>query len=120
MLYDVASEHRAAIIKRFSPGFLQGALLALAQIDRGGGAVLVERPLDYGRNIVAAAVIPAKTYVAWPGAATVPEPFQPVGTVSHLAYQALFWQPVSLSRTKSTLAIVPLPPVIAAPSLPLR
>jgi hypothetical protein len=121
MLYDLAQEHRTVIIQRWSPGFVQGVLLALAQIDRGGGAMLLEQPLDYGRNIVAAAIIPAKTYVAWPGAATVPEPFEPVGMLPHLTYQALLWRPVSLSRTKTPLAIFPLPPVIAVPPpLPLK
>jgi hypothetical protein len=120
-LYDLAQEHRAVIIKRWSPGFLQGVLVALAQIDRGGGATLLEQPLDYGRNIVAAAIIPAKTYVAWPGVATVPEPFDLIGTLPYLTYQALFWRPVSLSRAKSPLAIFPLPPVIAVPPLlPLK
>lgn len=120
MLFDFVSEHKTAIMKRWSFGILDGFLVSLAQIDRGGGAGLVEKPLNYGRSVVPAAIIPGKTYVAWPGADTIPEPFEPVGTLPLLTYQALFWAPVTLSRTKAPLAVVPLPPVAVPPPLPLR
>jgi hypothetical protein len=118
LLFDLVKEHRAAIVAKRSPGVCDGLLLTLSQIDRSGGAILQEQSLDYGRNVVGATIVPPSQHLAWLGVATVPEPFECIGTLPHLSYKARFWQPVILCRAKKPLAMVPLP--LAALLLPLK
>jgi hypothetical protein len=118
-LYGLVKEHQPAIVERRSFGFYDGLLMSCAQIDRGGGAILREHPLDYGRGIAQAAIIAPSTHLAWLGTAVIPEPFEPIGTLPSLTYKATLWRPVSLCRVKDPLAIVRLPPVVVPP-LPLR
>lgn len=116
ILYDLVKEHRVAIVQKLAPGIYHGLLLSLMRIDRGGGASLRQIPLDFGRGIVTAAIVPAATYIVWPGAHDVPGPFlDRVGTLPDLRYQSLSLRPVILSRAKHPLAIVPLPPVVVPP-----
>jgi hypothetical protein len=119
LLYDLVKEHRPAIVGRTSAGIWDGLLISLAQIARGGGAALREQPLDYGRGVVSAAIIPPATHLVWLGAETIPEPFHPVGELPPLTYKATVWRPVSLCRVREPLAVLRLPPAVLPP-LPLR
>lgn len=109
-LFDLVKEHRAAIVGRTSAGIWDGLLVSLAQIDRGGGALLRGVPI-YGGNVTEAAILPVDTYVAWPGITTVPGPFLDLAEIPD--------RPLTICRTKIPLALVPLPPA-ALPPLPLR
>jgi hypothetical protein len=117
-LYDLVQEHHAAIVAKRSPGVFDGLLVSLAQIDRGGGAILREQPFDYGPNVVGALIVPRTQHLAWLGVASVPELFETIGTLPHLSYRATFWQPVNLCRPRDPLAMLPLS--AAALPLPLR
>lgn len=122
LLYNLGKEHRAMVIARTSFGIYDGLLVSLSQIDRSGGALLRDRRsvLDYGDGLIEAAIIPASTYIAWPGVASVPGAFlEPVGTVPDLRFQDLSWRSVSLCRARDPVVMVPLPPVVVSP-LPLR
>jgi hypothetical protein len=119
-LFDLVKEHQTAIVGRTSRGIYDGFLMSLSQIDRGGGARLNDKPLDYGRGMVAGAIIGPATYSAWPGVTDVPKLFEPVGVLPVVTYRSLFWKEVSLYRTRMPLAIIPLPPVVVMPPLPLK
>jgi hypothetical protein len=116
-LFQEVKERRTPIVGRSSFRFYDGLLVTLAHIDRGGGAVLRDQPLDYGRGIAQAAIIAPATHLAWLGTAAVPEPFEPFGMLPALTYKATFWKPVSLCRVKDPLAVVRLPPAALPPLL---
>jgi hypothetical protein len=114
-LYELVKERRSAIIERTSFGFYDGLLMSCAQIDRGGGALLRNQPLDYGRGMIEAAIIAPATYSVWPGVAAVPKLFEAVGVLPLVTYGSLFWKEVTLFRTRMPLVIIPLPPVVVMP-----
>ena len=123
LLFDLVKERRADMIARTSYGIWDGLLQALAQIDRGGGALLRAEAsvLEYGCEVIEAAVITTATYIAWPGNNTVPAPFlEHVGLGPDLKVDHLTLRPVSLSRPRVPIIMVPLPPVRVFPPLPLR
>ena len=113
ILYDLVKEHRAAMIERWAKGMYEGLLMSLAYIDRGGGATLVGEShrwpsvVEY-RNPIAAAVIPASSYIAWPGVTAVPEPFEQTETSPELSFGRMVFRPVILSKTSVPLAVIPL------------
>lgn len=123
LLYRLVKEHRVAIVQEWSLGIYDGLLVSLARIDRGGGALLRHYPsvLDYGGDIIEAAIIPASTYIAWPG---IPGPFWdlaamlPELSVEHHG-RTMVWRPVTIYRATSPLAIVPLAAAVL-PALPLK
>jgi hypothetical protein len=116
MLYDLVKEHRVAIVERTSFGILDGLLIALAQIDRGGGAVLCDRPVvfDWGRDVIEAAVLPRSSYITCPGARPVSRPYW------NLAIPRKDRQPVIMYEATDPLVVVPLVAVVVPPLLPLR
>lgn len=73
-LFDLVKEHRAAIVAKRSFGVWDGLLLSLSQIDRGGGALLRDRltVLDYGGDVIEAAIIPPRPTL--PGRGSRPFP----------------------------------------------
>ena len=119
LLYDLVKEHRPAIIQRWSFGIYDSLLLSLMQIDRGGGALLRNQPLDYGSGMVGAAICPPTTYIVSPSFDSVTVPFlEPVERLPDLRFQCLSWRP-KFFRAKKHLAVLPLPATITPP-LPLR
>lgn len=116
MLFDLVKDNRALIIARTSYGVFDGLLLSLAQIDRGGGALLRGTSmLEYGGNIIDAAIIPASTYIAWPGVKALPRPYWDfLGILPEIDPRS-----VTTYRARIPLAIVPLPAAVL-PLLPLR
>jgi hypothetical protein len=117
MLYDLVKEHRVAIVERTSFGILDGLLIALAQIDRGGGAVLCDRPVefDWGRDVVEVAVLPRSSYITCPGARPVPRPYWNLAIAPYKDRQ-----PVIMYEATDPLVVVPLVAAVVPPLLPLR
>jgi hypothetical protein len=131
-LFDLVQEHRKAIIDRSSFGVLDGLLVALAQIDRGGGACVRGWPYTWPAgpdftNIIDAAIIPASTYLAWPGVKALPGSswWDLAGMLPELSVydmgQAMVFRPLTIYRSRKPLAIIPLEaarlPVLQAASL---
>jgi hypothetical protein len=118
-LFDEVKEREPVIIAKRSYGYWDGLLRSLSQIDRGGGALLrnCATALNYGGDVIGAAIIPASTYIAWPGIKTVPGPFWdlammlPELSIEHQG-QRIVWKPVTFYRATSPLAIVPLAAVV--------
>jgi hypothetical protein len=123
ILYDLVKANKEVLVSKWADGVFYGLLQALTNIDRSGGAYIHDRALSYGSGLVEAAIIPASTYIAWPGAkAPIPTSYWDVAALAprldcEYRGQKLIWEPVSVYRVMVPLVIAPLPTVIL-PLLP--
>jgi hypothetical protein len=126
VLYDLVKEHHSAITAKWAAGVCDGLLTALAQIDRGGGACVRGWPYSWPSapdhaNIIEAAIIPACTYIGWPGVTAVPGSWWDFGAMlPELSIQddghLVVFRPITFYRATRPLALIP----IEATQLPVR